>query len=100
MTHTNKMAGGPISYNGRPELTGPRISAARVKVLLDHPMIGRGCLAWVYFARLQDSAGAATSFFARFRRGDGISTANKPNFYNVDENLQSGYYQPGVRGEA
>ena len=87
-------------YNGDPSYR-PENLDARVKVLWT-PDDKTRLSAWFYFDRLTDSAGAATSFLHGSVGGDGISTA-QPNFYNVDENLQSEYtnweYVGSVKGE-
>jgi iron complex outermembrane receptor protein len=87
-------------YNGDPSYR-PENLDARVKVLWT-PDDKTRVSAWFYFDRLTDSAGAATSFLHGSVGGDGISTA-QPNFYNVDENLQSEYtnweYVGSVKGE-
>jgi iron complex outermembrane receptor protein len=87
-------------YNGDPSYR-PENLDARVKALWT-PDDKTRISAWFYFDRLTDSSGAATSFLHGSVGGDGISTA-QPDFYNVNENLQSEYtnreYVASVKGE-
>lgn len=75
-------------YNGDPSYRPEEIDG-RVKALWT-PDDKTRVSAWVFFDRLTDSAGAATSFLPGSVGGDGVSTA-QPDFYNVNENLQSEY---------